>query len=338
MKIQSFKSIIRVEEDFKTVTKFFIDSGATPDEVNLYIDRFKTLSKNQRISGEEKNIDTWGKKSFDEFKSFVDSKESEITKSGKAKDPGKVLDITTPEQKAAGWRIIIPVNKEASCYEGRGTDWCVSKQNQEHYEDYFLDKNIIMIFCLNDKREKWAIALKIKKINYYSYSYLYEFFDNKNKPLTKEVFEEKTGLDVEEIADNAHDSEVEAERKEFSKISLRSRFADVIKRGERDSQIEKELIVSRNLEWIYEYAKNVIRGRWPEAEGIISKSTEYSYYYARDVIGGPFPKGEDAIAKDVQYSLLYATEILKGRFPKGEPTIEKDYWSNITYKELLNNK
>ena len=325
MKIQSFKTILRIEEDFKTVSTKFINSGATPDEVNSYIDKFKTLSKNQRISGEEKNIDIWGKKSFDEFKSFVDSKESEITKSGKAKDPGKVLDITTPEQRSAGWRIIIPVNKEASCYEGRGTDWCVSKQNQEYYEDYFLDRNIILIFCLNDKKEKWAIALKIKKTDF-DYSYSYEFFDSADNELNKDQFEEKTGLDIKEIADNAHDSEVGQERKEFSKVSVRNRIAAA---KQRDPKLEKEILVSGNTKWVYDYAVNVIKGPWPEGENLISKDPERSYDYAKNVIKGRFPEGEDAIAKDGRIAFLYARDIIKGPFPKGEDMIAKS--SNLAY-------
>jgi hypothetical protein len=38
-----------------------------------------------------------------------------------------------------------------------------------------------------------------------------------------------------------------------------------------------------------------INGPWPEAESIISQSAEHSYEYATDILKGRFLKGEKAI-------------------------------------------
>ena len=57
--------------------------------------------------------------------------------------------------------------------------------------------------------------------------------------------------------------------------------------------------------WAYEYAKDVIRGRWPEAEATIAKDPYSAYHYARDVIGGRWPEGEAAIAKSPGYAKVY---------------------------------
>jgi hypothetical protein len=108
-----------------------------------------------------------------------------------------------------------------------------------------------------------------------------------------------------------------------------------------------EKAISRHPEMAYQYAKNIIRGRWPEGEAAIKRDPFKAYYYAKDtlkdrwpeaekyiirndtaaglytfnVIHGPWPEAEEAIAKDSVYAILYAEKILKGRFFAGEKTI-----------------
>lgn len=64
------------------------------------------------------------------------------------------------------------------------------------------------------------------------------------------------------------------------------------------------------------YARDVLKGRWPEAEPLIARDPMCSYLYARDVIKGRFPEGEPAIEASVLYSDLYARGVLKGPWPK----------------------
>jgi hypothetical protein len=49
-----------------------------------------------------------------------------------------------------------------------------------------------------------------------------------------------------------------------------------------------------------------------------------AYDYARDVIEGRFELGESAIAKDAHWAYEYARDVIKGRFKLGEPAIAKD--------------
>jgi hypothetical protein len=69
--------------------------------------------------------------------------------------------------------------------------------------------------------------------------------------------------------------------------------------------------------WAYCFARDVIKGPWPEGEDTISKDAEWSYYYAKAVIKGPWPKGEDVISKEAEYSYYYAKDVIKGPFSKG---------------------
>ena len=50
--------------------------------------------------------------------------------------------------------------------------------------------------------------------------------------------------------------------------------------------------------WAYLYAKDVIKGRWPEGEPVIAREPVLACGYALCVIQGRFPKGEPAIARD----------------------------------------
>ena len=57
---------------------------------------------------------------------------------------------------------------------------------------------------------------------------------------------------------------------------------------------EGEKVIASDPYWAYNYAEKVIRGRWPEAEKVIASSTSkqplYALNYARDVIGDPNPR------------------------------------------------
>jgi len=90
------------------------------------------------------------------------------------------------------------------------------------------------------------------------------------------------------------------------------------------------------------YAKNVIKGRWPEYEERLlnrakAGNKEYwdLYEYALDVIGDRWPEAEPFIMKDPEYAYYYATEILKRPWPEAEPYIKKSsyYWDK--YQEEL---
>jgi len=88
------------------------------------------------------------------------------------------------------------------------------------------------------------------------------------------------------------------------------------------SMKEKESLKEPKL--AYQYAKDVIKGRWPEGEPEIAKDPKFSYFYAKNVINGRWPEGEPAISKDPENAYYYAKYVIKGRFIEGEPIIAKN--------------
>jgi hypothetical protein len=73
----------------------------------------------------------------------------------------------------------------------------------------------------------------------------------------------------------------------------------------------------------YEYARDVINGRWPEVEEAIGKNTELAFKYARDVIKDRWPEVEEAISKDAELAVRYAQDVIKGRWLEIEEAISK---------------
>ena len=193
----SFKSFI--DEDYKTTAVKFVASGIDKAQVDDYIKKFKELSDKQKLAGDEKNIDFWAKKTFSEFTDFVDTKEKEVADTAKEKankkNPGTLFDITTPEQRSAGWNIIIPLDKESSCYSGSGTDWCVTKREHDYFNKYFYEANSNLIFCLNDKKEKWAIEIQSNGNRQTAII----FYDINDKQISESEFEKQTKLKFADI-------------------------------------------------------------------------------------------------------------------------------------------
>ena len=87
-----------------------------------------------------------------------------------------------------------------------------------------------------------------------------------------------------------------------------------------------KILQSENAEQAFEYARDVLGKRWPEAEPFISKYADVASWYAHKIIKGAWPQGsvaEKVIAKNAGWAVYYALYGLKAPFPAGEPAIAK---------------
>jgi len=75
---------------------------------------------------------------------------------------------------------------------------------------------------------------------------------------------------------------------------------------------------------IYNYAKDVIGNRWPDAEKYLVISPQYCYLYARDVVKKRFPEGENAILRIPMLILAYVEHVYKGRWEAAESHMLND--------------
>ena len=101
--------------------------------------------------------------------------------------------------------------------------------------------------------------------------------------------------------------------------SANEQWDDLINPGRKQSTL-----ASKDPRCAYEYAEDVIKGRWPEAEKTISKDPHYAYRYAKYVIGGRWPEAEETISKSPEWAYHYASIVLNRRWPEAEETIIKD--------------
>ena len=98
-------------------------------------------------------------------------------------------------------------------------------------------------------------------------------------------------------------------------------------------------LISRTATLATKYAREVIKGRWPEAEPYIMKVSYTAYGYARAILyndpewpydRGRWPEAEPYIMQEPFTALIYAKNILKHRWKEAEPYIMKNEgdWNN----------
>jgi hypothetical protein len=97
---------------------------------------------------------------------------------------------------------------------------------------------------------------------------------------------------------------------------------------EKLNELESE--IAQSAQWAYEYALNIIKGRFPLGEPAIAKDPKWAYYYAQNIINERFELGEPVIAQSAEYAYYYAQNIINERFELGESVIaqsaEYAYW------------
>lgn len=84
------------------------------------------------------------------------------------------------------------------------------------------------------------------------------------------------------------------------------------------------------------YARDILKGPFPEGEQYILKSPRYAAYYAIMILKTPWPEAEDIISTDSYFTCLYIKHVLKKEpFPKGEKIISTNPNKSIWYVEYV---
>lgn len=174
----------KLVEGYREVTQKFSQS-ADPAEVEKIIAAYRDLVNRNQVQGNERNIDWWGKQGWENFARFVQAKSQQKsqTQIKRRKDVGQSHTIEENDR----WLVVIPLDKAASCFHGKDTDWCTTKPNHDYFEKYFRDENVTLIYFLEKASgSKWAMAV-------YSNGEV-DYFDKNDKELDQGQFEAQTGL------------------------------------------------------------------------------------------------------------------------------------------------
>lgn len=240
-------------EDFKTSKKKFLDQGIKENEIDEVFKDFRDLSSKNQIKGVDKNIDTWSNKPFSELKKFVDDLKSKptATQIKRKQTPGKSITL----MENPNWLVVIPLDKEASCFHGRGSSWCTTMVHQNYFEQYFYDKEVILVYCLNKQSgSKWAIAIH-KDLDQA------EFFDQADTSISESNFEQQTGLDYHEIRNLAlkDNDQVKSSRQVYTDNILKiESYMDRNEINSRNIELEKLLSYAKPTNYCKKYILDLI--------------------------------------------------------------------------------
>ena len=145
---ESALSMLITLADFKTTEVKFLDHGVDKSEIDEYFKDFKELkSRNKITNAQEKDIDFWGKKSWEEFTEFVDKLKTEKTKTEERKL--KKMEGAKFISEDDNWYYYQITSYEASKLYGAGTKWCISANNDDGsgaWQRYNDVRNIYFLF------------------------------------------------------------------------------------------------------------------------------------------------------------------------------------------------
>lgn len=211
MKLLEVKNIFL--ESFQLAQKEFL-RGNSADEVQTYLDRFRSLAKLNKLKGDENDINYWRKKGFKAFQAYVIDKESTQTTSQikKGKNPGEGVTLIDEEE----YKVIVPTDFACSRHNGKDTDWCTTKPKTSHFSNYVYGGGVTLIYVINKKtQDKQAIAYVENDgeqhelmgqggAEIYEWKYgMYELFAKDDEHLTPTEFEELNGFEPEYLINMA---------------------------------------------------------------------------------------------------------------------------------------
>lgn len=251
----------RIAEGYQEVEQKF-SQEASAEQVAKAIAMFRDLVNRNQVQGNERNIDWWGKQGWQPFARFVNAKiqQKSQTQQKKRADQGKSHTIDeTPE-----WLIVVPLDKDASCFHGKDTDWCTTKPTANHFEQYFRDANITLIYFLQKQTgRKWAIAVNNEYVDEA------EYFDQQDQALDQDEFDRQTKLksqkyinmvaDGTEVGRKAADSRQEMVKDKAALEKMINDFGESEMRT-NDPEIETMLLKVKDSRELRQYLKHLTDG------------------------------------------------------------------------------
>jgi len=180
---------LKLVEGYKEVTQKFAQE-AEAEQVKKAIDQYRDLVNRNQVQGDERNIDWWGKQGWERFRTFVNAKSQQqsITQQKKRKNTGRSHTLAENDR----WLIVVPLDKDASCFHGKGTDWCTTKPDHDYFHVYFLNSSATLIYFLQKQTgAKWAASVHPDGEETY--------FDKNDNSIRKKDFSKQTGIPLDTV-------------------------------------------------------------------------------------------------------------------------------------------
>ena len=238
-----------LNEGYPEAQKEFAVASGDANLSSEVIGQFRALVNRNQVKGNERNIDWWRKQGWEPFSQFVAQKLQQPSKTQvkRSKVAGRSITLMENDQ----WLVVIPLDKEASCFHGKNSDWCTTKQFQPYFEQYFYDKEVTLIYCLQKQTGgMWAIAAHRKLEG------RWEIFDQGDRSINDVEFNRQTGLDAKRIVDIAlsdvHQPEIQKSRTGYrDSLELTEKLYNewfrtpINERPQRLPELEKQLLYNK---------------------------------------------------------------------------------------------
>ena len=328
------------EDIWSDVVANWVNTGIDLLTVEANVNKFKQLKNKNLLSGIEKDIQFWKNKPFEQFVAFIDANAAKLdsTKGAKrAKIKASTDEIVLDD--TPDWLVVVPLSMAASQKLGTGTTWCTSTRTENNSFDAFTSGELTSLIYIISKTtdEKYAIRFENET------GKVVECRDKDNFDIGAE-FQKITGFTTKRLVTQCMTNKKWQEitwgikQRQIEK-ALQSPFAayEYAENVIQGRFPEGEKLFAKDVYWAYYYAKDVIKERFPEGEkAIASGDPRYAYHYAKYVIKGRFPEGEEAIAGDPEWAFKYARDVIKGRWPEGEKAIASDFlWAYHYAKDII---
>lgn len=238
----------------------------TPKEiVDATISAYQELVNRNQVQGNERNIDWWRKQGWDKFAQFVKVKST--IPSGRQEKRSKNTGQSVILEETEEWLIVIPLDKNASCFHGKYTDWCTAKPYAGHFETYMHDSEVTLVYCLRSSGEKWAIVI------YPDHDI--HLFDKNDNQITAEQFTRATGLNANKYIQmafaDAHNDQVVNARQSYLdlKEEIDERLYTISARSE---ELEHKMWIIKDIGQMLHYCVK-LNYRWNKLERLLIGAT-----------------------------------------------------------------
>lgn len=234
--------------------------AADAEQAQRTIAAYRDLVNRNQVSGPERNIDYWRKQGWEKFSQFVERTSG--LPSTRAVKRGRVAGNAITVRDDGEWLIVVPLDKNASCFHGRNTDWCTTKADAEHFEKYFYQNQITLIYCIRPTTgEKWAIAghPDVAEI---------EMFDREDRSMGRQEFKRQTGLDPIAIAQQVHENyapTIRQARHDYRQQFIRAQQLVDSRKLDRSQELDQLFSYLKNSEFSLHYMEHNGVGTYPAA-------------------------------------------------------------------------
>lgn len=287
-----------LSEGYKEASSEF-SLEASPQLVSSTIASYRDLVNRNQVQSNERNIDWWRKQGWESFRRFVNAK-SQIKSMRQEKssesEGESIVYLETPK-----WLILTPLDKEASCFHGKHTDWCTTKPFAFFFEHYLYTNNVRVVYFLKvGTSQKWALAcfpptIKSKHLN---------CFDTNNNLISIDEFKQQTGFDPEfywqKVFSDQHQPKFDAVQNKHkdTKEWLASNIHYIT---HRNPEFERALWFVKDINLMVQYATKV-GDRWDRLERMLlanandNRYVQHAEFYRDNVLGGKWPELDRLLA------------------------------------------